>query len=239
MTVKVEICVDSIASLHVAAQMRVDRIELCSALALGGLTPTAGVIKAAQGVGPEIHAMIRPRPGDFIYDGNDLQACLHDIAQMRAAGCDGVVIGVAQTDSTLDTSALRQLKDAADGMQVTLHRVFDLAPDPFAALEQANDLGFTRLLTSGQKSAAGEGAPLIADLARQAAGRIEIMAGGGVTPQTAAVLLRAGVDALHASCAETVASPQDIARIGITPPRHATTDKIKALQQAATGMFGG
>ncbi len=238
MSVKVEICVDSIASLYVAAGMGVDRIELCAALGMGGLTPNPGLIEAARGCAVEAHAMIRPRPGDFAFDRPDLDACLFEIAQMRAAGLSGVVLGVAGDDSRLNADALREQIAAAEGMETTLHRVFDIVPDQFEALETAIELGFTRILTSGGQPDAGKGATRIAELVRRAAGRIQIMAGGGVTPQNAATLLRTGVDALHGSCAEATASPQDIGTIGIAPLRLAQPDRIGALQAVATGGQG-
>lgn len=237
MSPKFEICVDSPRSLLVAAAAGVDRIELCSALGVGGLTPSAGLIEQARRCAVPCHAMIRPRGGDFVFDTHDQAACLVDIATAKFAGLAGVVIGVAQIDGRLNVDLLSEQIRAAEGMQVTLHRVFDLTPDPFEALEIAVALGVTRILTSGQAQSAGCGAPLITDLVTRAAGRIEIMAGGGVTPENAATLMASGVDALHASCSEAVQSPQNIRHLGIADQRDTHADKIAALQAAMTGVL--
>jgi copper homeostasis protein len=232
--VPLEICVDSAVGLAVAAGAGVDRVELCAALPLGGLTPGPGLIAAAQAARVPCHAMIRPRPGDFVFSGADLDACIADVAAMRAAGLAGVVIGVAREDSTLDVPALAALIDAAGPMEVTLHRVFDLVPDPFAALEQAIALGCARILTSGRESSAADGVVLIGDLVRRAAGRIQIMAGGGLTAATAPLLLASGVDALHASCSTQAPLRQPVGRIGIAPHGETNAEKIAALRAAMT-----
>ncbi len=227
-----EICVDSAEGLAVAGSAGADRVELCAALPLGGLTPGPGLIAAARAAQVPCHAMIRPRPGDFLFEGADLRACLDDIAAIRAAGLAGVVIGAAGADGQLNLPALEKLIAAAGPMQVTLHRVFDLTPDPFEALEQAVGLGIARILTSGQAPTAPDGLALLSDLARHAAGRIEIMAGGGVQAGNAQALLETGVDALHASCSAPAPLRQPAERIGITPCRQTDKDSILALRAA-------
>ncbi len=237
-----EICVDSAAGLAKAARAGADRVELCSSLPLGGLTPGPGLLASAAEIGIPSHAMIRPRPGDFLYEDADLRACLFDIAHMRAAGLAGVVIGAAGRDARLDLVALRAMVAAAGPLHVTLHRVFDLTPDPFEALEQAVELGIDRILTSGQAASAPEGQALIGALVERAAGRIEIMAGGGVTPETAAGLMACGVDALHASCALPVPPCQPVERIGIAPCRQTdenTIARLRAAMQAQTQTSEG
>lgn len=234
---KFEICVDSPMSLQNAAQAGVDRIELCSALGLGGLTPGAGLVEAARHCGVPCHAMIRPRGGDFVFDAQDQAACLVDVAAMKFAGLAGVVIGVAHADGRLHHNALAKQIEAANGMQVTLHRVFDLTPDPFEALDCAMNLGITRVLTSGQATDAGAGTALIGELVEHAAGRIQIMAGAGVTPGNAAALMAKGVNALHASCATVTPSPQPIEHLGIAEQRDTNPDKIAALRAAMTEVL--
>lgn len=231
--IPVEVCVDSAADLAVAAAAGADRVELCAALPLGGLTPGPGLIAAAAGADVPCHAMIRPRPGDFVFEGADLKACLDDIDAVRSAGLAGVVVGVARADSTLDVAALAALVEAAGPLEVTLHRVFDLVPDPFAALEQAVELGIARILTSGRQTAAEDGVALISELVRAASGRIQIMAGGGVSAGNAAVLMAAGVDALHASCSIEAPLRQPVGRIGIAPHGETNADKVAALLAAA------
>ena len=228
--IALEICVDTPDGLAVAARAGADRCELCAALDLGGLTPGPGLIAAGARAGVPVHARIRPRAGDFIATEADLLAMIADIAAIRAAGLAGVVIGVATGAGALDIAALEPLVRAAGPLEVTLHRVIDLAPDPLAALEAAIGLGIGRILTSGGAPAAPDGAERIARMVRQAAGRIEIMAGGGVTPASVPALLATGVDALHASCA--VSSGGEGFGFGRT--RRTDAGRITALKRAMT-----
>lgn len=196
-----EVCVDTPAGLAAAIEGGADRIELCSALALQGLTPAPGLMAIAAEAEIPIYPMIRPRNGDFVYDAGDLDAIFRDIDAVRAAGLAGVVIGANLPSGELDAEALAMLVAHAEGLGVTLHRAFDLTPDPFAALETAIDLGFERILTSGCALNAIAGAETIARLVGQADGRIAILAGGGVKPQNVAELIaRTGVVEVHGSC---------------------------------------
>jgi copper homeostasis protein len=196
-----EVCVDTPAGLAAAIDGGADRIELCSALALQGLTPAPGLMAIAAEAAIPIYPMIRPRHGDFVYDAGDLDAIFRDIDAVRAAGLAGVVIGANRPSGELDADALAMLVAHADGLGVTLHRAFDLTPDPFAALETAIDLGFERILTSGGALNAMAGAGTIARLVEQADGRIAILAGGGVNPRNVAELIaRTGVVEVHGSC---------------------------------------
>lgn len=229
-TLPLEICVDSRDGLAAALAGGADRIELCSALSEGGLTPGPGLIMAAMECPLPVHAMIRPRGGDFVLRPGDLEDMLADINAVRRAGLAGVVIGVSDPDGALDEAALRKMIDAASGLHITLHRVFDLVPDVFAALELAIDLGMQRILTSGQAAKAGDGAPLLKKLVETAERRIEIMAGGGVTPANAPDLIAAGVDALHASCSDTDPDDRDCALLGIVPRRVTRAANVAALK---------
>jgi copper homeostasis protein len=196
-----EVCVDTPAGLAAAIEGGADRIELCSALALQGLTPAPGLIALAAEARIPIYPMIRPRNGDFVYDAGDLDAIFRDIDAVREAGLAGVVIGANRPTGDLDVDALAMLVAHAEGLGVTLHRAFDLTPDPMAALETAIDLGFERILTSGCALNAMAGAETIAALVERAAGRIAILAGGGVNPSNVAELVaRTGVREVHGSC---------------------------------------
>ncbi len=198
---RLEVCVDTIDGLHIAAATPIARIELCGPLGVGGTTPSAGLIHAAAGSAVPVHAMIRPRDGSFVFSQAEAVAMEIEIDAMRAAGLAGVVLGASRADRTLDVALLRRLSERAAGLGRTLHRCFDLAPDPIAALDQAIGLGFDRVLTSGAAPMALDGAPLLARLVTHAAGRIAIMAGSGLSPERVGPLLaRAPVDELHASC---------------------------------------
>ena len=203
--IELEVCVDSAEGFAAARRPGVDRIELCSALGLGGVTPSPGLLKTAASFfslsdRPRVFVMIRPRPGDFVYSEADLAAAEADLAAAWEAGAEGAVLGASRPDGSLDLAALARLKRAAGPLELTLHRAFDLTPDPLAALEQAADLGFARILTSGGAAPALQGADLLARLVRAAGERIQIMPGGGVTPETARTLLfKTGARALHGS----------------------------------------
>ncbi len=196
-----EICVDTIEGAKAAIRGGAGRIELCSSLSEGGLTPSAGLMRAAADLPVSVHAMIRPRAGLFDFSDAEIPIMLADIAAAQAAGLSGVVLGVQDATGGLDLPVLKQLIAASGDMSRTLHRVIDVVPDPMVALHQAIDLGFDRILTSGAKPFAPEGFDLIATMARTGAGRIGIMPGCGVEPENAAMFLAVDeITELHAAC---------------------------------------
>jgi copper homeostasis protein len=206
-TVLLEVCVDSPQGLAAAIAGGAGRIELCSALELGGLTPVAGLIKAAAAAPIPVYAMIRPHAGPFLFDEADEEAMMADIDAVRAFGLAGVVIGANRLDGSLDVPLISRLMAHADGLGSTLHRAFDLVPDADAALEQAIELGCERILTSGCVPKAIDGLETLGRLSRKAAGRISIMPGSGVRPGNVAEILRAtGASEVHASCSARVGS---------------------------------
>ena len=176
-----EVCVDSAESALAAAKGGASRLELCQNLVIGGTTPSPKLFEVIrrQTTIP-IHALIRPRFGDFCYTPYELEEIREEVAMYRELGAEGVVIGVLKEDGTMNMTAMEQLMEAANGMSVTLHRAFDVCRDPKEALEQAVSLGMNTILTSGQQNSAVKGAELLAELQRQAAGRIRIQAGGGI-----------------------------------------------------------
>jgi copper homeostasis protein len=231
-----EICVDTPAGLRAAIAGGADRIELCAALALGGLTPPPGLMALAGEQAVPVRAMIRPRPGGFVYDRDERLAMMRDIDAARAAGLAGVVIGATTSAGTLDLPLLRDLADHAAGLALTLHRAVDLVADGPAAVEAAVALGFATILTSGGTAAAIDGTARIAAMRDRAAGRIEILAGSGVTADNAAQILSAtGVAAVHASCGRPVAiaDARSIA-MGFAPLGMKDTDQaaVARLRQA-------
>ena len=176
-----EVCVDSAESALAAAKGGASRLELCQNLVIGGTTPGSKLFEVIrrQTTIP-IHALIRPRFGDFCYTPYELEEIREEVAMYRELGAEGVEVGVLKEDGTMNMAAMEQLMEAADGMSVTLHRAFDVCRDPKEALEQAVSLGMNTILTSGQQNSAVKGAELLAELQRQAAGRIRIQAGGGI-----------------------------------------------------------
>ena len=230
-----EVCVDTPDGLRTAVAAGADRIELCASLGVGGLTPSPGLIALARRVAIPVFALIRPRPGDFVYGADEVTAMLADIAAVRAAGLAGVVLGASRSDRSLDPAVLAALCAAAAGLSRTLHRAFDLVPDREAALETAVALGFERILTSGGTTDAVSGRHVLADLVRAARDRLSIMPGGGLRPDTVADLVRqTGAREIHASGKVTVPQDPDLVRWGFASATGSATDRdtIRALRAA-------
>ncbi len=202
---ELEIAVQDAAGAVIARDRGADRVELCSALELGGITPSAGLIEsaiAAAGPAFPVHVLVRPRPGDFCYDSDELAVTVDDVRRAVAAGAAGVVVGQLRRTPVglaLDRDALARLIDAAGGAPVTFHRAFDLVGDVQAALEELVDSGVSRILISGRASDAHRGVADIERLVGLAAGRIEVMAGGGVRIEDIEEIVRTGVDSIHLS----------------------------------------
>ena len=176
-----EIAANSVASALAAQEGGAGRVELCTALELGGLTPSyAQIAMAREKLTIPLYVLIRPRAGDFLYSDLEFETMLRDIEACAKAGCDGVVLGVLDADGRVDRPRCRSLISAAGNMGVTFHRAFDLARDPLTALEDVIALGCERVLTSGAQASAIEGAELIRQLVELAAGRIVVMPGAGV-----------------------------------------------------------
>lgn len=234
MGVMLEVCVDSAAGLAQAVAGGADRIELCAALAVGGLTPSAGLIGVAAGCGVPVVAMIRPRAGDFVWSEAEVAMMEAEIAAVRAAGLAGVVLGASLPDGRLDMAVLRRLVAASDGMEPVLHRCIDMAPDMSEALEDAVGLGFRRILTSGGETTAEAGAARIGALVVQAAGRITVMPGSGVNAGNAALLKGLGITEIHASCSATTPVTGRVVEMGFAPPvqRQTDADQVRALRRA-------
>lgn len=196
-----ELCVEDMAGLNAAKAGGADRVELCSALVIGGLTPSAGFMHQAVTSGVPAMALIRPRQGSFVFSSDEVDLMQADIKAAREIGLRGVVIGAANPDGTLQIETLKRLRDAAGPLEVCLHRVFDLTPDPFAAIDQTVELGISRILTSGQQRSVPEGLKLLVELGAYANGRISIMPGGGITLRNVGEVIRSiGTSEIHSSC---------------------------------------
>lgn len=179
-----EVCVDSVRSAIAAEEGEADRIELCKSLVTGGISPGVTLLKQVkQYTGLPVRVLLRPRFGDFCYDSYELEEMKEDIVRYREAGADGIVTGLLTPEGELDLPAMQDLIVAAEGLDVALHRAFDMCRDPFETLEQAVSLGCKTILTSGQKASAWEGRELLKKLVQQADGRIEILAGAGISPE--------------------------------------------------------
>jgi copper homeostasis protein len=208
---KLEICAANLLSGLTAEKSGADRIELCSALSVGGLTPSAGLIATVlQQVSIPVFPLIRVREGNFCFSEIEIEAMILDIDFCKKIGCAGIVVGALNTDNSLNINALRRFSEAADGLELVCHRAFDFTKNPFDSMEKLIDLGFKRILTSGAKSTAFEGRELLKKLVDKSAGRIEIMAGAGIRLDNfQQIIAETGVDSIHLSASKIVHSDKN------------------------------
>ncbi|BDZ38510.1 copper homeostasis protein CutC [Microbacterium suwonense] len=201
--VKLEIAVQDAAGARTAFAAGADRVELCQALsATGGLTPSAATIDAVlqTAENPQrVAVLVRPRPGGFVYDADEIALVTADVREAVRRGAGGIVIGAMTTDGRVDIDAMRRWMDAAGDAEVEFHRAIDIAPDPVAVIDQLIELGVRRVLTSGGAERSIDGLGLIAALVERSAGAVEVMPGGGVRVQDIRCLVEAGADAVHLS----------------------------------------
>ena len=196
-----EVVVYNFESALKAQEGGADRIELCDNPGEGGTTPSHAMIEQVrQNISMDLYVMLRPRGGDFCYSNYEFHIMKRDLYQCQKLSVDGVVFGILNTDGTLDKNRCRQLIAIARPLKVTCHRAFDMTRNPFEALEDCIEVGFDRILTSGQQTKARDGVELIAELVKQAAGRIAIMAGSGVNEDTVAEIVNhSKVNEIHFS----------------------------------------
>ena len=208
MMYRFEICANSVASCKAAQDGGADRVELCAGIPEGGTTPSYGMIKSArEAVSIGLNVIIRPRGGDFLYSEDEIGEMIYDIGTARSLGADGLVFGCLNPDGSVDKASMKRLMDAAGDTPVTFHRAFDHTSDPFKALEDIIELGCVRILTSGCKPTAYEGADLLAELVERAADRIIIMPGCGVNEVNIAETARlSGAREFHFSARESIES---------------------------------
>lgn len=251
-----EICVDDIAGLDAAVAGGGDRIELCAALALGGLTPSPSLIAAATTAPIPVHLLARPREGGFHYTAREAAMIAADMTAASDSGLAGVVIG-ASKDNSLDTDLLAALVAHARALgnargtplSLTLHRAIDLCDDMPAALDAAIALGFDRVLTSGGQPKAIDGLAMLATLHRRAAGRIVILAGSGVDAGNVSDILATGIGEVHASCGSLVVSSDEDGtsataarerQFGFAPAarRHTDVTRVRNLKAVLRNRVG-
>ncbi|MBZ0326533.1 MAG: copper homeostasis protein CutC [Altibacter sp.] len=196
----VEICANSFESAKAAKEGGADRIELCTELSVGGLTPSHGLIeKIMTELDIPVHVLIRPRSGNFTYSKDEIEVMVKDIAYCKKLWCSGVVCGALRSDNDIDVETTRRLMAAAAGMDFTFHRAFDWSRDPQIALDALIRLGVTRLLSSGHQPKAIEGIELLKELKTLSKGRIEIMPGSGISLDNVLVFKNAGFKSVHLS----------------------------------------
>lgn len=185
-----ECCVDSVESALHAKEGGADRLELCSNLVIGGTTPTLALFHAIrEKTDIRIHALIRPRFGDFLYTDCEADLICREIKAFREAGAEAVVIGSLNPDGSLNTEQMKRFIEAAGTMSITLHRAFDMCSDPFAALDTAKSIGVHTILTSGQASSCLAGLSRMNELVNAAGNEISILAGAGINEAAVKELL--------------------------------------------------
>lgn len=196
-----EVCTEGVEMSVAADKAGATRIELCAAIAQGGITPSAGVIEqVCKSVKCPVHVMIRPRAGDFLYSSYDFDAMLDDVRVSKGLGADGVVFGLLDADGMIDMARCERLLSEADGLTAVFHRAFDMAADPYGSFNSIQELGFDVLLTSGRRQTAKDGMEVIRQLVSRKKSNIQVMVGSGVSPSNAAILASTGVQALHFTC---------------------------------------
>lgn len=241
-----EICAADIESVYAAARGGADRVELCCALGEGGLTPSLGLIEQALIVpGIKVNVLIRPRPGDFLYSEAELRTMERDIDVCRSLGVNGVVFGALTPDGDVDIEVCRHLAEVAGDMHKTFHRAFDMLRDPHRAVREIMDLGFDRILTSGQAASAMDGLALISGLQREFPD-MTFIAAGGISPANVAYIVgQTGIREIHASAKTGVASDMRYRHDGVSMgakgadeyTRHTTSSDTVAMINAKLSMI--
>ena len=233
-----EICIDSYASALAAKNGGADRLELCSALAVGGTTPSSSLVEqCVNELGMPSMMMIRPHDGGFVYSEHDLCTMIGSIEVAKSIGVQGVVFGVLTSDRKIDTETCRRLLEHCNGLETTFHRAIDVAEDPLTSLAAVESLGFDRVLTSGQQRTAIEGADLIRKMVHQS-NSIKILAGSGVNADNVADLIsQAGVREVHASASNLSSESQTQGDVTFGDGRRVTCETIVAQLKNSLSDF--
>lgn len=209
-----EICASNYQSAINAQAAGANRIELCSELAVGGITPSYGLIKQVmKALSIPVFVLIRPRSGNFTYSEADFEIMKQDIQNCKELGCHGIVSGILNVDNTIDIERTKKLIALTKPMTFTFHRAFDWTPNPFEALHTLKELKVDRVLTSGQSSSAENGIVMLNQLKKIADGKPIILPGSGVNPSTILIFKHAGFAEVHSSA---VIFPQVHATISVS-----------------------
>ena len=239
--VELEIAVASLAGTRTARAHGADRVELCTALELGGLTPSQGLVEEAVATGIPVHVLVRCRPGGFVYDADEVDTMARETRALVVSGASGIVVGTLAADGSIDErSALRLLETArsAGAARVVFHRAIDRAADPEAVAARAAALGFDAVLTSGGASTAADGLAVLARMA--VVSPVEVIAAGGVRPGDIPALAAAGVRAVHLSAKRPVVDEPSSVALGPVDgsSRFVTDAAVVAAARAAVDGAG-
>ncbi|WP_339631692.1 copper homeostasis protein CutC [Bizionia echini] len=231
--IQLEICANSYQSAINAAKAKAHRIELCSELTVGGMTPSYGLIKQViKTCTIPVFVLIRPRSGNFAYTNAEFEIMKKDIEICKSLGVQGIVSGVLNDDNTIDLKRSKELINLSKPLSFTFHRAFDCVPNPFKALEELLELGVHRILTSGMEPTAEEGLDMLIKLNKKAAGRIAILAGSGINPMNAGKFIAAGLTEIHASASKVISTDNNHAYFGNIPQTVSCPETITLLLKA-------
>lgn len=225
-----EVCADSVLSSVNAEKGGAIRIELCSNLAEGGTTPSAGLLKVVKSrLKIPVYVMLRPRGGDFFYSDDEFEVIMEDLKLLKNLGADGFVFGYLNSNGTIDKDRCKEVLDAIRPLPATFHRAIDTTVDIMSALEEVIKIGFTRVLTSGGCSTALEGLPSISEMICKAKGRIIVMPGGGINEiNISRILQQSKAREFHCSARTSRPSLMQFQKAGIPmgtalfPPEYST-----------------
>jgi len=225
----IEICANSYQSAINAEEAGADRIELCSELAVGGITPSYGLIKKVmQDISIPVHVLIRPRSGDFTYSDDEFEIMKEDIKYCKEVGCAGIVSGILHSDNTIDINRTEQLKEISKPLSFTFHRGFDWVQNPKESLKQLEQIGVNRILTSGQEPSAEYGISLLKELRELS--NVKILPGGGINIDNIQLFQKAGFDEVHLSATkhtQTIETP----KISMNSLKHFEETKVAQSDQ--------
>jgi len=225
-----EICANSYQSVLNAQKAGAHRIELCSELSIGGITPSYGLLKlVVDSFSIPVFVLIRPRGGNFNYSNEEFEIMKQDIQLCKSLGCNGIVSGVLTEDNIIDIKRTQELVELSKPLKFTFHRAFDCVKNPNKALEQLINLGVDRVLTSGQATSAEQGLFLLKELNKISNGRITILAGGGISAKNVINFKDAGFNEIHASASSKLESDNSLFSESLT---YSDPEKIKAILDA-------
>ncbi len=215
----VEICANSYESASNALKAGADRIELCSELGVGGVTPSYGLIqKVVEELAIDVNVLIRPRSGDFTFSEDEFDVMKRDIAFSKSIGCKGIVSGVLIRDSKIDVARTKELVDLARPLSFTFHRAFDWVENPLEAIKDLIAIGVDRILTSGQESTASDGIALLTQLRKVANEKLILMPGGGINEKNIVQFKNEGFKEIHFS-ATTLHKTIDVPKLAMNSSR--------------------
>jgi copper homeostasis protein len=244
----IEVAVDSVASAIAAERGGARRLEICSSLIEGGVTPSIGLIeqtRAATSIA--LYVIIRPRGGDFLYDAQEFGTMRRDITAAKKMGADGIVLGILKADGQIDTARTSELVDWARPLRVTFHRAFDMSPDLFRSLEDICTTGVDRVLTSGGEQTAPLGLKAIGELVKAAGTRIAVMPGSGIDEHNVRnVVEQTGAREIHVGLRSALNGPMQYQKkvsMGSVPDREyqrfvVVEERVRKLLRSASGLDG-